>query len=168
MIMEKVGNVLKAEEGIIVHGCNCQGVMGGGIALEIRNTFPRVFQEYRKKFEAVDPVTSMNHFDGLRLGDIQPVQVEDDKWIVNAMTQWDCGHGRRYVDYDAVARCFEKVRSFTEDLNHVRELQNQPALPVLFPMIGAGLAGGNWKIISTIIDEELGDNIMKIFYRFQP
>jgi len=26
-----------------------------------------------------------------------------------------------------------------------------------YPLIGAGLAGGDWKVISKIIEEELGD-----------
>ena len=45
------GDVLSIKEGIIVHGCNCQGVMGGGVALSIRNQFPTVYNLYRKQYE---------------------------------------------------------------------------------------------------------------------
>ena len=73
------GNVLDVAKGIIVHGCNAQGVMGSGIALEIKNRFPNVFDAYRKHY--------IKNNNSLTLGEIIPAKVADDKWIVNAITQ---------------------------------------------------------------------------------
>ena len=37
----KFGNILDAK-GIIMHGCNAQGVMGSGLAKDIRERWPAV------------------------------------------------------------------------------------------------------------------------------
>ena len=37
------GNILSNNSGIIVHGVNCQKVMGSGIALQIKNQYPIVY-----------------------------------------------------------------------------------------------------------------------------
>ena len=41
------GNLLEPSCDIIGHQTNCQGVMGAGIAKEIRDTCPRVFAQYK-------------------------------------------------------------------------------------------------------------------------
>lgn len=145
MITCKVGNVLDIPNGIIVHGCNCQGVMGSGIAREIKERFPKVFDVYHKG--------------PLRMGEIIPVMVTEKKWIVNAMTQFGFGHGKRQVDYDAVANAFERTVEFAESL---RLTGND--LPILFPKIGAGLGGGDWEIIAKIIDQTVPDSFDKVLY----
>lgn len=160
------GDVLDVEEGIIVHGCNCLGVMGSGIAVAVKNRFPKVYEAYRAIHETPE---------GLRLGEIIPVRVGENKWIVNAMTQQRTG-GIRAVDYEAVARCFEKVNDLAaeilfsqsrvlrfEQFNDI-ESKTSATVPICFPMIGAGLGGGNWNIIATIIDETINDSFEKKVY----
>ena len=41
------GNILNCKEDIIVHQVNCQGIMGGGLAKQIANVFPKVNSEYQ-------------------------------------------------------------------------------------------------------------------------
>lgn len=62
------GNLL-ACTGILVHGCNCKGVMGSGVAAAIRNRWPDVYKAYREKFL----------HDGLRLGDAVVVASSADR-----------------------------------------------------------------------------------------
>jgi O-acetyl-ADP-ribose deacetylase (regulator of RNase III) len=154
------GDALSVPTGIIVHGCNCQGVMGAGIAAQVKKRYPGAYQVYRDKYESKETLSGVNC--GLKLGDITWAEVEPNKFIVNANTQYSCGGDKRYVDYEALANCFEKIKSFADDVDTVREVE----LDVVFPMIGAGLAGGNWKIIETIILETLGDSITKKLYLF--
>ena len=139
------GDVLSIKEGIIVHGCNCQGVMGGGVALSIRNQFPTVYNLYRKQYE-------LQGF--LELGTIQTVNVAPNKYIINAMTQKYFGPGSvtgsTYVSYYAIRECFKQVNEFAAGFI---DLGNP--LAVCFPKIGAGLGGGDWDIIESIIEEEL-------------
>jgi len=163
-IHERRGNVLDIPEGVIVHGCNCLGAMGSGIAKEIATRFPAVEQEYAKQ-----------HFDnGLVLGSIQLVKIASKKWIVNAMTQPAIGTGRgnmeyddnvggllgdRAVSYDAVASCFAYIDDWYK---HGVFTKTEPMLA--FPRIGAGLGGGDWDILKVIIDKSTPNVPHKVCY----
>lgn len=163
MITTYYGDALAAPQGVIVHGCNCQGVMGGGIARTVRERYPTAYKVYRDKYESeVEP--GSQRFTGLKLGEITSVQVDVNKFIVNANTQDNHGTHRRQVDYEAVARCFEKVNFLAYELSKEAGFM----LPIIFPQIGAGLGGGNWKIIEAIIDETLSPDFEKHLYIFQP
>ena len=142
----KKGNVLNEERGIIVHGCNCYNnngmpVFGAGIAREIRERFPSAYQAQEFVIRKRGSLT---------LGNISTAMIDRDmKYIINANTQQETGYGRQ-VSYDAVDVCFRKVKEFRfeNELDH---------LPVIFPMIGAGLGGGSWRVIQTIIEEIFPD-----------
>lgn len=43
-----VMDITTATRGIVVHGVNCQGVMGSGVALAIRTKWPQIFESYKK------------------------------------------------------------------------------------------------------------------------
>ena len=155
------GDVLGAfAPSIIVHGCNCKGVMGGGVALAVRSKYPAAYQAYmRTHCTPIDDSRS-----GLRLGSIIPVEVEPNKWIVNAMTQDDFGTNKRQVNYEAMYSCFEGVNKFAREI-----LAERSIIPeIAFPMIGAGLAGGNWEIIKTIIDQTLDATFDRKYFVFIP
>lgn len=134
MIQTKVGNLLDVKQGVIVHGCNAQGVMGSGVAAQIKKKWPEAYTVYRE------------HWAGTTrgLGEISYTQVAPGLLVVNAVTQRFFGRdGARYVSYDAVADAFAQIR------------KTFCGSPVHFPKIGAGLGGGNWDIIAAIIDAEL-------------
>lgn len=167
------GDILSATRGVLVHGCNCQGVMGGGIAKLIRDKWPDVYLAYRRVYQS----------EGLRLGDIVTVahpylgfhpdpavkgynerarghahdfssQIPNrDFVVVNAMTQYDFGRdpGVVYVDYDALEAAFLRVRLLARDLK----------LPVHYPLIGCGLANGKWEEVSARIERALGPDVEK-------
>jgi O-acetyl-ADP-ribose deacetylase (regulator of RNase III) len=64
--------------------------------------------------------------------------------IANCITQLHFGkeEGKQYVSYRAIQECFESVaKSAYQYGDHVN-----------YPLIGAGLGGGDWAIISEIID----------------
>jgi O-acetyl-ADP-ribose deacetylase (regulator of RNase III) len=126
--------------------------MGAGIAFQVAKRFPAAYDVYMKQRES----------GGLKLGEITFAEVAPLKYIVNANTQFSCGGDKRYVDYEAIAKCFEKVKAMAEVIEGVTGVK----LDIVFPMIGAGLAGGNWKIIETIILETIGDEFNKVLYKF--
>lgn len=138
------GNLLNETRGILVHGVNCKGAMGAGIALEVRNRYPQAHQSYVQLCEW------HNYDPGKLLGLVDFVRINDQLVIANAFTQTSFGaNGIRYVNYDAVDVCFSRIR---------REAI-RVGLPVKYPRIGAGLAGGNWDIISAIIQANLPNSI---------
>ena len=54
MIKFKKGDILKAEEKVIIHQTNCLGIMGGGLAKQIREQHPKVYKEYKKLCDSVE------------------------------------------------------------------------------------------------------------------
>lgn len=132
-ITYRKGDLLASNLKVIAHGCNCQGKFGSGIALQIRNTYPNVYEVYRLKYQVL----------GLELGTILPVRTLDDRIVVNCMTQYDYGKdGTLYIDYNAVDRCMAAINSNVEAWG-VTEIG--------MPKIGAGLGGGDWNRIEDII-----------------
>lgn len=129
----------------IVHGCNCHCTMGAGIAKQIAKRFPLAFD--------ADKLTKYG--DLSKLGTYSSALIEKKKTkfiIVNAYTQFRYW-GIRNVDYVAIRSVFNKIH------------KNFNGFRIGYPKIGAGLAGGDWEIISKIIDEELdGQNHTLVIY----
>lgn len=147
MIQRHIGNVLTIPSGIIVHGCNAQGVMRSGIANSIRETFPQAYQDYRGIYEER----------GLRVGQVIFSVVGRDeagapsKIIAHAITQEFYGRDPNvvYVDYEGLGRCFMVVR--------MKALET--GLAVHFPLIGCGLANGKWPEVTSRIEPALGEQV---------
>jgi O-acetyl-ADP-ribose deacetylase (regulator of RNase III) len=139
------GDLFDTDAPVIVHGCNCQGVMGAGVAKIVKDKWPHVYKKY---VELVSKKSAM----GL-LGTYQVVPT-DKQFIVNAFTQLKPGSGKQ-VSYDAIDQ-------ITKDLNG--KFYQAGIHRVAMPMIGAGLAGGNWNIIRTIIQENLVDVGVEVYY----
>ena len=146
------GDLFSTSIKTIVHGCNAQGVMGSGVAKIIREKYPRAYDRYRNEYEL---------HQHLKLGSIIAVPCRDYeapdtvRVIVNAITQEFYGRdGKRYVSYDAVAEAMQHINRFF-DVYGITE--------VAMPMIGAGLGGGDWKVISAIIESEL-KNVKPVVY----
>lgn len=147
-----VDNELLAQGGVIVHGCNAQGAMGSGVALVVKTKWPDVYTDYKQ----------MHKDYGLETGDVVYTVAEDNLYIANAITQEYYRGCRKaplldvYVDYKAIADCFRDIVDF---------LDEKPDLTrnIHMPMIGAGLAGGNWNTIEEIILETLKDTDINLY-----
>ena len=134
-----VGNLLDTPDKYIIHGCNSQGVMGSGVALQIKETYPQAYTDYRELCQLLDPIDLL----GRTKVSLQP----DGKVIINAITQLNYGKdGRRYVSYDAIDDCMRGINDW---------LPKNEICSISIPRIGAGLGGGNWKVIEQIISERL-------------
>lgn len=135
MIQYRKGNLLDVQTGIIAHGCNCQGVMGSGVALAIKNKYPVAFFEYS---DVVDDYIDKSEL----LGTYQIIPVKAGLWVANMFTQETYGRdGQKYVSYDAIDSCFTNIQTRGHVLN--------------IPKIGSGLGGGNWKVIESIIEQRM-------------
>jgi O-acetyl-ADP-ribose deacetylase (regulator of RNase III) len=122
---------------VIVHGCNCFNVMGAGIAPQIAKAFPNAYE--------IDQLTIRG--DRNKLGTISIGYDKGlDIFIINAYTQYSTG-GALAVDYSALESCFKQIKTMFSNKK------------IGYPAIGCGLAGGDWDIVSKIIDNVLGDNI---------
>lgn len=131
---------------IIVHGCNCFNTMNSGIAKQIKKEFPQAFLADMKTAKG----------DKAKLGTISGCCV-DNVYVFNAYTQYCFGYDPKisYVNYGAVRSCFKMVAEQCHKLNNLLLRDNSDNLfRIGIPKIGAGLAGGDWNIISKIIEEE--------------
>lgn len=146
MINHIKGDLFTTEHSIIVHGVNCQGVMGSGVAGLIKKFYPKSYEEYREYYKANDKR-------GL-LGRIL-VSEENDKHIVHAFTQYSYGRDYiRYMSYDAMDTAMFSLNLYMNE----QKIKN-----VSMPKIGAGLGGGNWNIIEPIIHANLIDKNVYIY-----
>jgi O-acetyl-ADP-ribose deacetylase (regulator of RNase III) len=121
---------------VIVHGCNCFCTMGAGVAKAIKATFPEAYQ--------ADLETQKG--DRTKLGSVSIATSEREGYtitIVNGYTQFNFRPTGVQVDYDAMRAVMRQVKRLFAGRR------------IGYPKIGAGLAGGDWSIISEIIDEEL-------------
>lgn len=153
----KEGDIFKGDEGIIVHGCNAQGVMGSGIAKIVKEKYTYAYDVYRKVYEK----------DGLELGNVYfayppNMMVMGDPIIINAITQFNYGRDPnvRYVSYDAVRKVVKALNHYSRTyISEWKDVHKEEPLQmkIAFPMIGAGLGNGDWNIISQIIEEEAVD-----------
>ncbi len=149
-IMIKIveGDLLQASEDIIGHQVNCKGVMGGGVALQIKNTYPLVYEVYKLHCNGVNPTSNL-------LGDCQIVPCKM-RLVANLFGQDGYGIGKQYTDLDALRKSLIKLKDYAQDHN------NSVALPYL---IGCGLGGGNWDDVYKIIDDVFIDYEVTL-YRF--
>lgn len=119
---------------VIVHGCNCMCKMEAGIAKQIKRNFPEAYEADKK--------TKIGDIDKLGTCSFAHCRTMSGLIIVvNAYTQFDYrGRGIK-VDYAAIDKC-------------VRWLTNKySGMKIGMPKIGAGLGGGEWKIIKGIVEK---------------
>ncbi len=103
------------------------------------------------------------------LGEVQFVEVNDPKrahlqnpsaWVANMVAQ----HGYRTasnlepLDYDALARCLDRVATFAADYKAV----------IHMPRIGCGLAHGRWERVQPIIEAILVCHEVRAVVHDQP
>ena len=119
---------------VIIHGCNCFCTMGAGIAKQIKNEFP----------EAYNADLNTTKGDKNKLGTISSAAINKNGIIltvVNGYTQYNWRGSGILVDYDAIRSVFKHVKLIYSGMR------------IGYPKIGAGLAGGDWEIISKIIPQ---------------
>ncbi len=136
---------LKGKFEIIIHGCNCFNSMGKGIAKSIKNIFPEAYEADMKTIRG----------NKKKLGTYSMVKIKRinvEFYVINAYTQYHY-RGKKPVNYSAIRKVFKKIK------------QDFKGRTIGYPKIGAGLAGGDWRIISSIINEELkGENHTLVLY----
>lgn len=146
------GNLLDSDCDYICHQVNCQGVMGSGIAKQIRERWPEVYDGYKR-------FCDYNNKQGESLlGRVMVTNRGCPMRIVNMFSQDTYGYdGSRYTSYDAFAHCLITLREHVPD-----------DCTIGFPKnIGCGLGGGNWKVISALIEEILGKDYEVYIYELE-
>jgi len=141
------GDILDVNSGIICHQVNCHQTMGSGLALQIKNKYPYVFETYYKAPQLL----------GTTL--VVPVIPGGEVYVANLFGQ-DLHDSRvRQTNYEALYRALEQLAIWVESC----KTRNGMALPIYFPKgMSSSLAGGDWNIVQCMINHFFPDaNIME-------
>jgi len=144
--------------GVYIHGVNCQGVAKSGIAGQLVKAFPEAFDVYYdmvlQNKEKGEPSFKLQ-------GNITCAYALSPKhFLVHCFTQDRYGRAPNvvYANYTAIKMCMKKIAQFTPTMetlgvNHIH-----------YPMIGAGLAKGDWETIHRIIEGEIPSTVNRTLY----
>jgi O-acetyl-ADP-ribose deacetylase (regulator of RNase III) len=139
---------------VITHGCNCFNVMGSGLAPKMAKEFR--CNEFKMEQEKAGDYNKLGQIDYEKLywednKRWTKYPDEDGQWakhhtyVVNSYSQYNYNAKTNPLDYEALTLCLRKI-------NHIFRGKH-----IGLPKIGAGLAGGDWERIRTIIKTELVD-----------
>ena len=131
---------LLTSEGIIAHQVNCKGVMGAGVAKQIKEKLLPAdeFKKYQDTCKYRNPEDLMNG-EILVHGTYSEKQLVVDLFAENEPT----GKGLD-TDYVALYKSFETLKKMVSKCDHT--------MPISIPgYIGCGLAGGDWDYVFTKI-----------------
>lgn len=107
-IINIVGDVRDAQSGVILHGCNNQGVMGSGVALAIAEKWPDAKRVYLSMFRS-------RHI--VHLGEVSYYRVDSGLFIANGITQSGYGHIGKFAKPEAISKCLKDVSHFISGKN---------------------------------------------------
>lgn len=139
-----VKDITTVTEGVVAHGCNCQGVMGGGVALAVRNKWPHAYSMYA---DMCQDIKSSNGATSELLGKVQlvTIQIMPVLIVANLFTQDFFGTDRPHADIDAIRTALAEVIDFCA----------QSETRLYIPQIGSGLGGLSWEDDVRPVLEEL-------------
>lgn len=136
---------------VIGHGVNCFCTMGAGIAPQMAKAFGC------DRFYMESPSTrgSINKLGQIDYGRVS-ITYKSEDWVksslivVNCYTQYGFGKNHKEgtshpLSYPALILCLQKI-------NHTF-----PGKHIGLPLIGCGLAGGNWEDVKGLIQKNLSD-----------
>lgn len=129
-------DITTVESGVVVHGCNCLGVMGAGVAKAIKQRWPQAYLEYAWVCVDKDPAEL--------LGSVHWYEAGEALLVANAFTQIGCGTDKVHADTTAIRSALYNVAN--EAVTR--------GLPVYMPLIGCGLGGLKWETdVKPIVEE---------------
>lgn len=135
-----ISGFLEVDElNVFIHGANCQCTMRSGIAREVVQRLPELY-------DADKETRTLYRYPDDKLGLISYVNYPNNKYAYNLYTQLYYGRDRRHLNYGALARSVHLA------YQHVsQQLKGQYDINVAMPRVGCGLAGGDWDIVEEIL-----------------
>ncbi|MFN0009599.1 MAG: macro domain-containing protein [Planctomycetota bacterium] len=124
---------MQADAEVLVNAVNCVGIMGKGIALQFKLTFPENFEAYR---------------DACRRGDVIPGRMHvfatgrpgNPRFIVNFPTKRHWRESSRLEDIEA------GLSALTQ------EIRRLGVHSIALPPLGCGLGGLDWQVVRPCIE----------------
>lgn len=153
------GNLLESDCHVLIHQANCRGVMGAGIAAQIKQRWPSAYQADRDFHIPFGPD---------RLGHISHAIVRglpDPLIIVNAYGQDRYGRGKQTNEM-ALELAIHEALVRTKKLEEHLGMELKVGLPA---GIGAGLGGGDPVLIRQLLKRLATDHNRTLWlYDYRP
>lgn len=130
-------DITEIEKGIICHQVNTQGIMGAGLAKQIKAKFPAAFNIYKAACDRAPNLKSL-------LGSGILVDINKDLQVANLFGQSSIGRRGVHTDYGALQDALEGVFMEAEKSGKHIYIPHK---------MGAGLGGGNWLTIEKMIEK---------------
>lgn len=136
MIENKTGDIIAEDAEALVNTVNCVGIMGRGIALQFKNSFPENFKAYAAacKREEVQPG---------RMFVFETNQLTNPRYIINFPTKRHWRGKSRLSDIEAGLDAL------------VSEIRARGIRSVAIPPLGSGLGGLQWSDVRPTIERAL-------------
>lgn len=151
----KMGNILDFTETMLIQSVNYRKVMGAGLAKQIRNKWPKVYNEYCEFIDQYSWQDIKNN------GLFNVFKINENQAIVNIFGQKDFGRDKCYTDYE----------SLKKGLIHLSEISFlfNDGLSVAIPFrLASGLSGGSWETVYKIIQDIFEDSEVKcVIYKLK-
>lgn len=144
------GNLFDSKADVLCHQVNLYGVMGGGIAAEVRERFPDAYRKYKN-------FCSEYKFSEQLLGTSLIVKTDatEKQYIANCFCQNESSKDGCLTNYEKMRECFIYV---------INWMKQNGKKSVAFPYkIGCGIAGGDWNIVEKIIEDVFKDIEVEIW-----
>lgn len=131
MLIIKKGDILEAEENVICHQCNTEGIFGAGLAAQIKSKYPECEKYVRDFVSSYNPNELLGEY----------YLYETDKYtITNCFSQ--------NVDYTTNLEALTKI--FSDVFKQCSMYGLSVAIPYKY---GCGIAKGDWSEVEKIFTD---------------
>lgn len=126
-------NIFNTHCQTIVNTVNCVGVMGKGIALEMKNRYPEMFDKYK----------NFCNNNLIEIGKLWLYKYDDCKWILNFPTK---NNWKDTSEYEYIEKGMQKF---------VETYKEKNITSIAFPMLGCGNGGLDDDVVLEIMTKHL-------------
>lgn len=144
MIKELQGDLLRSKCDIICHQVNLDGIMGGGLALQIANKYPYCEKQYKILCKEGIGVPLQGYVN------LCQVETNPNRYIANCFSQ----NTDYTTNYKWLKECVKTVYDMAKSLN-VKTV----GIPKNY---GCGIAKGNWEIVKEIWSEQFKNSNIEL------
>lgn len=133
----------------VLHGANCQRLMGAGFALQVKNQISPLY--YMDQYDARNATQRFGSYSATVIGEVKG----KIKVGVNLYTQFNPG-----ANFDITA-----LRNSLKSFRFSIPKEKRNGFTLYLPKIGCGIGGGDWKEVLPVIKKELVEfNVVVVEY----
>ena len=152
MITYVRGNIFDSKAGLLVNPVNCVGVMGAGLALQFKQRFPEMFQDYKTLCNKSEIQPGKPIFLTMKQGIVHPLP---HICLFPTKNHWK--NSSLIIDIEMGLDSFRKYQDGNQYMSDY--IRHKSAA---FPKLGCGLGGLSWEKVKPLMEHYLGNLDMEI------